>query len=271
VQRTTERVVERRPFVSSDQANVFIRGTVGPTEDARAYEARVFLVAGDGSVVGERKLRSEGPTCAALGDPLALVIGLAIDTLRQMPRTSLRIRREIPKAASWKGELAPMAIAAWGLLPAPAVGFGIEARTGLSPWSIDGSAAWFIPNHERTPGGPAGEFGAIVANVSTCPSLVGSIAELRVCFGAIGARLAASATALVAPRPQVSWMWGLGARAMVALHLGRGVALEPSLGALVPFVRDRFNYTDEIQQVHLVHRVSPILLTLQFGISAQIF
>jgi hypothetical protein len=154
VQLATEKVLERRPFVGPDQANVFIHGTVAPTEDARAYEARLFLVAGDGTVVGERKLRSETPNCASLKDALALVIGLAVDTLRQMPRASLRIPTTRPKPDSWKGDVAPMAIAAFGLLPAPGIGFGVDARAGPSSWSVDAEVSWFLPNHEQTPGEP---------------------------------------------------------------------------------------------------------------------
>jgi hypothetical protein len=271
VQRATEKVVERHPFVDPDQASVLIRGTIAPTDDARAFEARIFLVAGDGTVVGERKLRSDGPNCAAFGEPLALVIGLAVDTLRQMPRTSLRIRKETPKADVWTGELSPMAVAAWGLLPSPGIGFGIDASAGPSSVSIDATAAWFLPSDEQTPGGPGGEFRAFAWSVSACPLLAGSVAELRVCAGAVGARLAASGLALDVSRSQTSWLWGAGARTMVVLHLGKSVALAPAFNIVAPFVRDRFTYTDEMQQARLLHRPSPILLTLQFGISIRIF
>jgi len=271
VRRATEKVLERRPFVGADQANVLIRGTVDPTVDGRTYEARLFLVAGDGTVVGERKLRSEGPNCSALSEPLALVIGLAIDTLRQMPATSLRIRPPKPSPQTWKGEVAPLAAATWGLLPAPGIGFGLEARAGPSSWSIEGAATWFLPNDKPTAGGPGGDFRAVLWSVSICPSIAGSVAELRICLGGIGARLSATGMALDLSLSPTSWMFGAGARAMVLLHLGRAVALEPSLGAIAPFVRDRFTYADEMQQVHVLHQAWPMLLTLQLGVSVQIF
>jgi hypothetical protein len=271
VKRSTEKVLARRPFVSREQADVFIRGTVAATDDSRAYEARLSLVAGDGTVVGERVLRSEGPNCATLADPLALVIGLAIDTLKQMPRTSLRIRTAKPKSDPWKGEVAPLAAVAWGFLPSTAIAFGLDGRVGMSSWSLEAAASWFLPDKTQLPDGPGGSFQAVVGNLSVCPSIVGSAAELRICLGAMGARMTGTAIAIDLPRPQVSWMVGASARTMLLIHLRREVAVEPSIGVVVPFVRDRFIYTDEIQQTHLLHRPSEILITAQLAFPLRIF
>jgi len=272
--RATEKVLDRRPFVRREQAHVFIRGSVAPTEDHRAYQVGLILVAGDGSIVGERRLRSESLDCATLTDPLTLVIGLAIDTLRTMPRASLRIPKAGAKQEPWKGQVAPEAVAVVGLMPSLGVGIGLDARVE-PPWflPVDASIAWwFLPNRDQVEGGIGGDFRAVDFSLSVCPTLVpGSAAELHVCLGGSGARVTATGVGLDFPESQASWMWGAAARTILRLPLGRTVAVEPSLGVIVPFVRDRFVYRDATQQVHVVHRPSQILLTLELAIPVRIF
>jgi hypothetical protein len=271
VQRATEKVLARHPFVDREQANVSIRGTVAATSDGRAFEARLSLVAGDGTVVGERVLRSEGPNCATLADPLALVIGLAVDTLKQMPRTTLRIRTPKPKPEPWKGEVGPLAAAAWGLLPSTAVGFGLDGKVGMSSWWLDGTVSWFLPDEQQFENGPGGNFQALVASLSFCPTIVGPVVEFRICLGAMGARMSATGIALNAPQTQASWMAGASARTMLLWHIGPTVAVEPSLGVVLPFVRDRFIYTDQIQEVHPLYQPSAVLVSAQLAFPLRIF
>jgi hypothetical protein len=232
------------------------------------------LVAGDGSIVGERRLRSETLDCATLIDPLTLVIGLAVDTLRTMPRASLRIPKPAAKTEPWKLSVAPEVVAVWGLLPSPGVGIGIDARWA-PPWFLPLDASmisWFLPNRDRIDGGIGGDFRALAWNLSICPALVESAtAEWRICLGASAARLAGDGVGLLFTESQASWMWGVEARTTLLLPFGPRFAVEPSLGAIVPFVRDRFTYLDAIQQVQVVHRPSQILLTLEFAVPVRIF
>lgn len=271
--RATEKVLARRPFVRREQAHVFIRGTVALTEDHRAYQVELLLVAGDGSIVGERSLRSESLDCATLTDPLTLVIGLAIDTLRTMPRASLRIPQASAKQEPWKGQLAPEAAAVWGLMPSLGVGIGLDAR--VEPpwfWPVDASVSWFLPNRALLEGDIGGKFRAVAWSLSVCPPHVRRLVpELQVCLGGSGAWVGASGVGLDHPESQASWMWGAAARTILLLPLGRTVAVEPSLGVIVPFVRDRFTYRDAYQQVQVVHRPSQILLTLELAIPIRFF
>ena len=54
------------------------------------------------------------------------------------------------------------------------------------------------------------------------------------------------------------------------IPLSRSLALEPSVGAFVPFLRYQFTYTDEAAQEQAVYRSPPIALMLEFAISLRI-
>ena len=83
--------------------------------------------------VGERLLESDTPDCASLDQPLSLVIALAIDSLRALPKSTLRLD-ERPRSR-WFGEVALAVSYERGLLPAPTIGFGINARSLIRPRS----------------------------------------------------------------------------------------------------------------------------------------
>jgi hypothetical protein len=277
VKRATERVLERRAFVGQDQADVFIRGTVAPSEDARAYEARLYLVAGDGTILGERRLFSEGPNCAKLTAPLALVIGLAIDTLKRMPRKSLRIVNDRAAPKVWKVEAAPTVVATWGLLPARAIGFGVDARVGQSGWAIESGFSWFLPGHLQTAGDLGADFHALTASLSFCSSLAGSVAELWICLGTMGGAVTGgplTGSGVERAQLQTSLTWGVTAQTVLLLHLGQTIVLEPRVGLVLPLVRDRFTYTDEMQPPPIqtpLYRPSAVWLNLQFAVPIRIF
>jgi hypothetical protein len=272
LRRAAERLLERRAFVTREQANVFIRGRVALAADGQSYRAHLVLVAGDGRSVGQRDLSSETPDCASLDDPLALVIALAVDTLRAMPRSVLRIPP--PRSSSgWRAEAAPIAVAAWGLLPTVGAGLGFNLRVQPpSFWPIEaGLVSWFMPSRQTTPAGQGGEFRAIGMRLSLCPPLVrGSTSELRLCVGADAADITAMGLALDVSRSPSRWVWGGGARLSFLWLFGRSFGIEPSVGLVLPVVRDRFVYTDEGGQLQVVHQPSRAIVWLELGLPIKI-
>jgi hypothetical protein len=71
-------------------------------------------------------------------------------------------------------------------------------------------------------------------------------------------------------RSQSRWMWGAAARLSLLWSLGRSFGIEPSVGVVLPVVRDRFVYTDEARQLQVVHQPSPAIVWLELGLPVKI-
>jgi hypothetical protein len=269
LRRAVEGLLQRRVFAPVDQTAVLIRGRVAPTA-SHHYLARLTLVVGDGSLVGERTLESDTTDCASLSKPLSLVIALAVDSLRALPKSTLRL--DEPKKR-WSGEVALAASYERWLLPEPAFGFGVDAI--LQPpsfWPLEmGVLAWPFPTFARDPLGPGVEVKAIAGRAGLCPWLVrGASVGLRLCLGVQGGRFLANGVSVDVSRSPSNWMVGGAARMAFWVALGRRFALESSAGAFIPFIRYRFTYTDESGQEQPLYREPPVALLLELAIPLQI-
>ena len=69
----------RPVFVSAARADVTVEGRVEKVDDPTGWRAVIVLSDADGEVLGERELTAEGEDCAALVDPLVLVVAVMID------------------------------------------------------------------------------------------------------------------------------------------------------------------------------------------------
>lgn len=269
LKRAAEAQLQRQAFVPPDEAQVLVRGRVVPTDDLHGFEAQLFLVAGDGSVLGQRVLRSDRPDCASLDQPLALVIAVAVDTLRAQPKSSLRI----VSRRSWHAELAPFAVFEWGLLPNLGAGVGLDvALAPPSHWLLDVTfAGWPVSNRAAVPAGRGADFTAYLGGFFLCPPL-GRNADVKVraCLGVEAGRVVGTGVAFDISRPRSGWVVGPEARLGVVWPLGRRVAFETRIGVTVPVVRDAFTYTDEFRQEQPVYRPAPVLLMLDFGLPLRI-
>lgn len=84
-----ERRLGRPVFVSAARADVTVEGRVERVEDPAGWRAVIVLSDADGEVLGEREIAAEGEDCAALVDPLVLVVAVMID-----PDAALGAREE---------------------------------------------------------------------------------------------------------------------------------------------------------------------------------
>ena len=166
----------RSVFVSAARADVTVEGRVERVDDPAGWRAVIVLSDADGEVLGERELTAEGDDCAALEDPLVLVVAVMIDPdaalgpregerdvepeepepteqpepeIREVVRTE---RVEVPverEAPGWHVELDGGVGVAVGALPGVAplwVGsvyaeppsfIGVELELGLLPWATE--------------------------------------------------------------------------------------------------------------------------------------
>jgi len=271
LRRAVETLLQHRAFAPIEQTAVSIRGRVVPTRNARRYQARLVLVVGDGSTVGERTIESDSPDCASLTQPLSLVIATAVDSLRALPRTTLHLDKH--ERAPWFGEVGLAAFSEWGLLPAPTLGIGLDvALRPPSFWAIDlGIVGWPFATRMGTADGPGAELVAVGARLGLCPILAdGPPVGLRVCFDVQGGRFMAKGVSVDISRSPTNWTIGGEGRLAASFALGRSVALEPSVGAFIPFVQYRFSYTDQTRQEQTLYRAPPVALVLELAVPLRI-
>ncbi len=271
LRRAVEALLQHRTFAPIEQTAVSIRGRVVPMRNARRYQARLVLVVGDGSTVGERTIESDSPDCASLTQPLLLVIATAVDSLRALPKTTLHLdkRERVP----WFAEVGLAAFSEWGLLPAPTLGIGLDvALHPPSFWAIDlGIVGWPFATRMGEIDGPGAELVAVGARLGLCPILADAPpVGLRVCFDLQGGRFMAKGVSVDISRSNTNWTIGGEGRLVVSFALGRRVALEPSVGGVIPFVQYRFTYTDQTGQDQTVYRSPPVALKLELAVPLRI-
>ncbi len=85
----------RTVFVSAADAELAVEGRVEP--EGEGFRATIVLSEAGGEVLGERSIATDDPSCAALAEPLALVVAVMID-----PDAALR-----PESEPSGDELAP--------------------------------------------------------------------------------------------------------------------------------------------------------------------
>ncbi len=274
LRRAVDALLERQVFVSSDRANIFIRGRIAPTSNRRGYRAQLVLVASDGTVIGQRELQGEAPECGSLNESLALVVALAVDSLRAAPAAVLRLPKMPSRTVSrWAAEAGILGSAELGLMPNVSSAIGLQIRLEppvFLPFEV-ALLVWPFENLQSTPDARGADFRAFALRGFLCPTLFSPGAvQLRGCLGAEVLQLTATGIALDIPHSPSSLIAGPAARAVFFLPLWGRSAFHLAAGLMVPLVRDRFFYRDEAGEVQVIHRPSATVPFAEIGISWRI-
>ena len=269
LEREVERRLERRVFADASQADVFLRGTV---ERAEAdFRVQITMVAANGRGLGQRELRSDAPACSRLDESIALVVALAIDSLRALPAASLRVPKDAPRE-TWSARFAaPTFVGSWGLLPG--FGFGLGLDTSVKPagfWPIEVAWALFPWSQTAEVGGRGAKFTALQVGLFLCPVVFGARVDVRVCLGAEADYLRGSGFSLDIEHSPATVVLGPAARSVALFPLGRSWSVSAAFSASVPFLRDRFTYKTETGDVYLIHQPARVMLSLGIGLLVQI-
>ena len=267
LQRGVEERLERPVFGDASEADVLMVGQVERAESD--FVARLSMVAASGRVLGQRELHSDSADCARLDDSLALVIALAIDSLRAMPMGSLRIPKGAPREP-WSARVGATLVGSWGLVPG--IGFSAGVDVSVRPpsfWPIEVVATYSpFPQRGQTAGHGA-TFTAMQLGLVLCPVTLTKPVEIRGCFGVQVDHLKASGFAVDRPDSPSSTLVSPVVRGGALVPLGRLVGLSTDFSAAVPFSRDRFYYLEgEVQQA--IHQPQPVMLFLGIGVFLRI-
>jgi hypothetical protein len=170
----------RDAFVARDRAGALVAGSLRRTRDG--WVAVLQLRRRDGAIVGTRELHVPGPDCAALDEPLTLVLALLVD----LPQSDVRLQLPEPPARASRWAVSVETGAAASVGPTPSLAPGLRAAIGVvAPGLPRLELAGAIFAATQTEPGPAGvEVDARQVGVAACtPTVETGRLWLRGCLG----------------------------------------------------------------------------------------
>jgi len=186
--RAVEARLHRPVFVSAARADLSVEGSVEPIADPPGWRATVRVRDEHGTLLGEREIAIQGPSCGDLGEPVALVIALMIDPDADLtgepeaqpdptppPATRVEVRREtvfvpVPpeeRPPSWRFEGGAGVVTGRGHLPFPSVGAGAGAV--LEPLSFPAIEAHGAVWRAAQPDGSSADIRRWDGGLTLCP------------------------------------------------------------------------------------------------------
>lgn len=294
--------LSRAAFVSAARADLTIEGRVEPAGGG-GWRAVFAVTDAGGALLGTREIATPAPRCDVLDDDLALAIALMIDPNAILspgvpaplpvpiapapappaPAPQVIVQRILiptaprpaPPAEPWRVDLQAGPILGLGLLPALSAGATVRAR--LTPpqfIALELGAVLWAPN-EASSGGPSGGFGTRFTFsegiVAACPLTIGTATRLSMCAGA---RIGAMSTAgfgfdLALSDARATASGALDARLIQRIvgPLAAGVGL----ALVVPFVRDKFYYTDANGEDRGVFRMAPLAGAVELSVGVEFY
>jgi hypothetical protein len=224
------------------------------------WEADLRFAKGNGEMLGSRTLQSQDAKCAALKDPVSLVIALMVEASEQ--QATLRVPAAPPSRADAILVSASMA-ASSGLLPSLAFGAtaGFGARLGRwLPLQMAGTV-WLPRSSDSS--GPGGEFWGWQAGAGLCPSVMTtSTVRAAVCVKVAAGAIHGTGLGLDYHHSATRPYGAAEAQAILSFPIVGALAGFVELGVAVPWLRPRFVYhldsTGASVEVHRPHAVIPI-------------
>jgi hypothetical protein len=222
------------------------------------WQADLSFARSNGEALGDRRLLSQASSCAALKDPVSLVIALMVEARE----TETTMRLPAPSSSTQHGAtMATSFSLSSGLLPNVGFGATIDVGWNLGRWlplHVD-STFWF-PN-AAVLAGQGGEFWAWAAGAGACPTLV-TAANIAgtVCVGAQAGVIHGTGVGLQHTGSPTKPYGDAEARARVSFPRSGPLGVFVQLGVAVPFLRPRFVYLDASSAPVEVYRPQAMIL-----------
>ena len=297
--RAVEERLAREVFVSAARADVSVEGRV-QAKRGGGWHAVVTLRDAKGALLGTRDVDRPEPSCDAMTAPLALVVAVMIDpdaaigrkpdpvppkpdappSAPAPPPTVIVQREQVfvpvpvparpddePPAFRFEGSAAMTG--ALGFLPNPAVGLAavglLEPRKAIP---FIGFGGYWFDQTARAETGAASAFSVFLLGSGFCPLWHhGKGGHLYACaVGQLGL-LRSHPTGFTPPRPDDShivWNGGLDLRATILVV--KPFVVRMGAQAVIPILRDRFNYSRADGTEGELFRMSPLVGMVDLGI-----
>jgi hypothetical protein len=231
------------------------------------WQADLSFAKGDGEALGDRNLQSRVAGCAALQDPVSLVIALMVEAREaeatlQVPAHESPAERTAAMAASFR--------LSSGLLPDLGLGATVDVGWILAGWlplRFD-STYWFPGSAVQANRG--GEFWAWVGGASACPTVFSSTwGEGAVCAGLQLGVIHGAGVGLQDSGSPTRPYGEAQARARLSIPLFWPLSGFIELGIAAPWMRPRFVYLGAVDAPVEVYRPHAVVLFGGVGIELR--
>ncbi len=289
--RAVETRLGREVFVPTSRADLSIEGRVEPIasgEGKGGHRATILVRGASGETLGERTIDEKDPRCAALTEPLALVIALMIDpdaaTRPAEPRTAAPtppppasasapppppppvVLAPKPEGLRFEGTLVSTLVT--GMTPGVALGFGGAALLQLPrvPISLRGSGAIHVPV-EAERGGVSSAFDLGLLSGYVCPTAVlGERVRLLACLGSQVGVVRARALRPFVSDDDYRVLGNVAAEGRAAVQIVGPLVVTASAGAAVGIFRKDLRLDRAPGATVVVHEMAPVSFLGELGL-----
>jgi hypothetical protein len=294
--RAIEDRLGRSVFVSAAQADLSVEGRI-EKRAAGGWHAVITVRDASGATLGTRELDRPDASCEAMTEPLALVVAVMIDPdaamrppatkpvptepsapLPPAPETKPAAAATAParadqpappprKADSWRFEAHGQITANHGITPTLAPGAGVQALLypPKIPVGFRGYTTLFLPTNAEQDGARA-SFDMLYAGGGICPTVRGRVNLLFCLGGHLGVLRPRAETRNRDIQEDLRVIWNAMAEIRLHIPLVAPIGIAAGVGAGVPIVRPRVDYTRSTGTRDTLHRSEAYVLTADVGI-----
>ena len=291
IRRAVETRLQRPVFVAGPDADVRVQAKLRRAPSG--WSAELLLQTPRGRELGTRKLSTEAPHCSSLDDSLALALALMLDVPREEvvaadrpapaaeprepgppqppPSTPVQLPEDTPpRRQPWSFEGGVLAVLGVGVLPGAAPGARLAAA--VEPpvfWLTEVEWTWWPPRDASDAGAGADlrrqSFGLFVCPLALAPEPV----RLHACVGQQVGWIRAEGYGFDENRDRERITYGVSFRARGSIQLVGPLTFRAGLELEVPWVRDRFVFTEGDGTQDRLYRLPPASLVGELGLGLR--
>lgn len=280
--RSVEERLGRHVFVSAAEADVSVEGRIEKRAGHPGWHAVITIRDAKGALLGTRELDRPDAACAAMNEPLALVIAVMIDPEAKLSSSPTPLPPQPPPTATtaptspppppdlpppvstqpvapppdtttpqphakepWRFQGEALGTVSSGLAPEVAFGGTVAGMLFVPkiPIALRAYASLYVPTKASDDGARA-SFDLITFGGAICPTLRRPAIILMLCFGGhLGAIRSHPETQGRDIQDKTGALWNAVSEGRITIPIAAPVALTGGISGVLPLLRPTFGYT----------------------------